>query len=67
MYNLVPYIITVNDNESLDDNNTVDEEFSDNFTLSRFRKDLMATARDDFAGEYSVGKKSLGRKCKLYI
>ena len=40
----------------------VGEDFIADFTLSHFRKDLMGIARDNFAEEYGVAKKSLGRK-----
>ena len=45
----------------------VGEDFIADFTLSHFRKDLIGIARDDFAEEYGVAKKIIGRKCKLYV
>ena len=45
----------------------MDEAFLMTFTLSHFRKELMAVAADQFPEEYAVGRSSLGRKCKLFV
>ena len=37
------------------------------FTLSRFRKDLIVMAMNEFPEEYGIGKMSLGSKCKLFL
>ena len=50
-----------------DEVQTNDENFIDTFTLSSFRKDLMELAVDKFPEEYALNKKSLGRKCKLFV
>ena len=68
IYDLILFISRGFDKNSLDEESEVaDEDFIEDFTLSRFRKDLMGLARDEFAEEYSVAKKSLGRKVKLSI
>lgn len=45
----------------------VDEEFVDLFTLSYFGKDLMVLVGDQFPEEYGTEKKSLDLKCKLFV
>jgi len=75
VYDLTPFIsgkYSTNDDLSFgpsldEEGEAVGEDFIADFTLSHFRKDLMGIARDDFAEEYGVAKKSLGRKCKLYV
>ena len=70
-YDLSPFIICgINDDSSEsvgDDDEEVDEVFANTFTLSHFRKELMAVAADQFSEEYAVGRCSLGRKCKLFV
>ena len=43
-----------------------DESFTDFFTLSTFRKDILIAAAKHFASEYAIVKKVLGPHCKLY-
>ena len=77
-YDLSPFVIGRKDDggdttsnksaASLDGEDEVaDEDFDTNFTLSRFRVDLMRMAGENFAEEYGIAKKSLWPKCKLYI
>ena len=72
-YDLSPFIIggdkddISTDSGPLEDNEVGDEEFIVSFTLSKFRKDLMVLAMENFKEEYGLAKKTLGRKCKLFI
>ena len=53
---------------SLDDaDDNGDERFDDTLTLSFFCKELMVLAMNGFPEEYSILKKSLGRRCKLFV
>ena len=45
----------------------MDEDFVSIFTLSRFRKDMMELAVNKFPEEYSLEKKAVGPKSKLFI
>ena len=45
----------------------MDEDFVSVFTLSRFRKDLMEMAVSKFPEEYSLEKKGIGPKSKLFV
>ena len=75
-YNLSPYIIGGGNDDASDDSRpslsgepdeTDDQDFIDTFTLSLFRKDLMVIAMDKFPEEYTLQKKVLGPKCKLFM
>ena len=77
-YNLSPYIIGgSNDNASDDSHPSLsgepdetddqDQDFIDTFTLSLFCKDLMVMVIDKFPEEYTLQKKALGPKCKLFM
>ena len=74
IFDLRPYIVGgVDDNlddssPSLDDEKeNGDERFAEIFTLSIFRKELMVLAAEGFPEEYGLAKKSLGRRCKLFV
>ena len=75
IYDLTPFIsgkYNTNDDSSFgpsldEEGETVCKYFIADFALSHFRKGLMGIARYDFTEEYGVAKKSLGRKCKLYV
>ena len=56
-----------NDDDDEEDTGTGGEDFIDAFTLSRFQKDLMMLASDQFPEECDIRKNSLGRKCKMLL
>ena len=74
MFDLRPFIVGAIDDDSdgsgllLDDEDgNVDERFDDKLTLSFFQKELMVLALNEFPEEYALVKKSLGRRCKLFV
>ena len=56
-----------NDGLLVDEDDVVDNEFDDGFTLSVFWRDLMVLSAEQFSEVYGMEKKNLGTKCKLYI
>ena len=43
-----------------------DKYFMGQYTLSRFRKDMMVAAIYSFSDEYSIKNRSLGTKCNYF-
>ena len=64
VFDLCPFITSGIDDASTGGSDdklhvVVDEEFVQEFTLSRFRKDLTVITGDNFAEKYDMAKKSL--------
>jgi len=56
------------DEDEIDNNDQdQDEHFVYYLTFSRFRRDMILYAVNEFPEEYSVEKKSLGSTCKLFL
>lgn len=62
-YNLDGFILTSYDGSEDED---VDVYFMTMFTLSRFRRDVMKLAVDEFPKEYALKTNALGPKCKFF-
>lgn len=67
-YDLDAFIFSPEDISEGEEGDVVDENerFISLFTLSRFRKDMITLALEQFPEESSLKTKSLGSKCKLF-
>ena len=64
---ILPDLENESDSDSVSSDNAIDDSFVHLFTLSKFRKEMMIIAVEQFSEEYGIRKKAVGTKCKLYL